>query len=125
MLFLVSSCSTVVPVQKPPEPIKNQFKAVWNEVTSDPLNQLPQDKISFNKLVQGGKNIILEDSKRTLNERANILKPFDKLAHPNGICFKGTWNIHADTKYSGYFKKDSKALIIVRASTAMSNTKQG
>ncbi len=125
MLFGVSGCSTTVPVQKPPEPIKNQFQAVWNEITRDALNQLPQDTISFNKLVQGGKNIILGSSRRTLNERANVLKSFDKLAHPNGICFKGTWNIHADTKYGGYFKKDSKALILVRASTAMSNTKQG
>jgi hypothetical protein len=53
------------------------------------------------------------------------LQPFNKLAHPNGVCFKGVWRIHTDNKYSGYFKKDKKALIIVRASTAMSNTRQG
>ena len=125
LMFLLVGCSTGVPVQKGPEPIQNQFQAVWKEVASDEVTQLPQERISFNKLVKGGKDVILGDSIRTLNQRANILKSFDKLAHPNGICFAGTWNINADSKYSGYFKKDSKALIIVRASTAMSNTKRG
>lgn len=50
---------------------------------------------------------------------------FNKLAHPNGICFKGQWEIDTDNKYSGYFKKNSKGLIIVRASTALSNTRRG
>ncbi len=125
LMFLLAGCSSGVPVQKGPESIKNQFQAVWKAVTSDEVTQLPQDRISFNKLVKGGKDVILGNSRRTLKERANILKSFDKLAHPNGICFAGTWNIYADSKYSGYFKKDSKALMIVRASTAMSNTKRG
>ena len=121
----VTSCSTTIPARKPPEIVKNQFQAVWDQVTIDAVDKLPQDTVSFRKLVSGGKNIILGDARRTLDEHANILKPFNKLAHPNGVCFKGTWNITADTKYSGYFKKNSKALIIVRASTAMSNTRQG
>ena len=125
MLLAVTACSATVPDQKPPGNVKNQFQAVWGEVTKDPLNKLPQDTVSFKKLVAKGKNIILGNSIRTLKEHANILKPFDKLAHPNGVCFKGVWNIHADNKYSGYFKKDSKGLIIVRASTALSNTRRG
>lgn len=125
MLFTVSACSSTVPTQKPPANIQNQFQAVWNEVKKDPLNKLPQDSVSFNKLFSKGKNVILGNSQRTLKERANILQPFDKLAHPNGVCFKGVWNIHADNKYSGYFQKDSKGLIIVRASTALSNTRAG
>ncbi len=125
MLLGVTACSKTVPDQKPTMYIKNQFQAVWNEVTKDPLNVLPQDTVSFKKLVSKGKNIILGNSRRTLKEHANILQPFDKLAHPNGVCFKGVWNIHTDTKYSGYFKKNSTGLIIVRASTAMSNTRRG
>lgn len=119
------NCATTAPAQKPPELVSNQFQAIWDQVEIDIVDKLPQDKVSFKKLSSRGKNIILGDAKRTLDEHANILKPFDKLAHPNGICFKGTWSIHANSKYSGYFKKNSKALIIVRASTAMSNTRQG
>jgi len=124
LLFQLTSCTTV-PAHTLSKSINNQFQSVWDELTTDVVDTLPQDKVSYGKLVSAGKNIILGDARRTLDEHANILKPFNKLAHPNGICFKGTWNIHSDNKYSGYFKKNSKALIIVRASTAMSNTRRG
>jgi len=104
---------------------KNSFQEVWNEVISDPLKTLPQDKISFGKLFTWSRNIILEDAKRTLKDRADIREPFDKLAHPNGICLKGIWSIHHENPYSGYFKNSSQALIIARASSAMSNTHRG
>ncbi len=104
---------------------KNQFQAVWNVVKSNPYKTLPQTEVSFSKLFTWKKNIILEDAKRTLKSRADILPPFEKLAHPNGICFKGIWSIEKLNGYSGYFKKGSQALIIVRISSAMSNTKQG
>lgn len=105
--------------------IENQFQAVWNEVSSDPYSVLPQNRVSFGKLFNWSKNIILDNAKRTLEERKNILEPFEKLAHPNGICLEGLWEIEKDNSYSGYFKKGSKALIIARASSAMSNTKRG
>ena len=125
VLFGIASCTTITPARVPPPTVSNQFQAVWNEVTIDPVDKLPQDRISFRKLASKGKNIILGDATRTLDEKANVLQPFDKLAHPNGICFKGVWSIDVDNKYSGYFKKNSKALIIARASAAMSNTKRG
>ncbi len=106
-------------------PIENQFEAVWSEVASDPYVKLPQNRVSFGKLFSWSRNIILDNAKRTLEDRANILEPFEKLAHPNGICLKGFWEIEKDNSYSGYFKKGSKALIIARASSAMSNTKRG
>ncbi|MEA1953949.1 MAG: hypothetical protein U9O24_06120 [Campylobacterota bacterium] len=104
---------------------QNSFQDVWSQVASDPLNVLPQDKVSFGKLSSWGKNIILEDANRTLQEHADILPYFDKLAHPNGICLKGYWEIYEENPYSGYFKNRSKALIIARASSALSNTKSG
>lgn len=103
----------------------HSFQDIWNQVTSDPLTTLPQDKVSFFKLFSWGKDIILEDSIRTLNDHSDILEPFDKLAHPNGICLKGVWEIHSENRYSGYFKKGSKALVIARASSALSNTRSG
>jgi hypothetical protein len=104
---------------------QNSFQDVWHQIISDPYTALPQDTVAYGKLFTWKRNIILEDSKRTLEEHADILAPFDKLAHPNGICLKGFWNIHTENPYSGYFKRDSKALIIVRASSAMSNTHRG
>jgi len=123
-LFQLSGCTTA-PAQAPPAVINNQFQAVWEQVNSGIVERLPQQTVSFGKLFSGGKDIILGNSRRTLDEHANIIPTFNKLAHPNGICFKGVWNIQQQNKYSGYFKKNSKALIIVRASTALSSTRRG
>jgi hypothetical protein len=127
IFFLLTACATTAPVKTPvnAKAINNQFQSVWKQVTSDPVKKLPQDKVSYSRLFSGGKDIITRNSRRTLDTHANILPSFNKLAHPNGVCLKGVWNIYADNKYSGYFKKNSKALIIVRASSAMSNTRRG
>jgi hypothetical protein len=124
--IVIMSCATTPPPVSKNEPqrMRSQFQEVWNQITSDKLVKLPQDKVSFDKLFSDGKSIIQGRANRTLKDHADIIKPFDKLAHPNGVCFKGIWNIHASSKYSGYFKKNTKGLIIVRASTAMSNTRQ-
>jgi len=101
------------------------FKEVWNQVKSDPYEELPQTEVSYFKLSNSKENVILKDARRTLSDRNDILEPFEKLAHPNGICFSGVWEIDTPNIYSGYFKQGSRALVIVRASTALSNTKSG
>jgi hypothetical protein len=101
---------------------KMSFSEVWNQVESDRLDILPQNEVSYSKLSLDGEDTILKDSLRTLNEDADIIEYFDKLAHPNGVCFRGVWEIDTQNIYSGYFKQNTKALIIARASTALSNT---
>lgn len=127
ILLVVNGCTNEIPIKNTTlnTPEKHSFQDVWREVTSDPLTALPQNTVSFTKLFTFTKNIILDDAKRTLVERRDIIEPFDKLAHPNGVCLKGLWKIHKDNPYSGYFKNHSKALIIARASTALSKTKRG
>ena len=101
----------------------SSFEDVWTQVKSDPYEKLPQVEVSYFKL--SGECGISQSAVRTLNEDADLLEPFEKLAHPNGICFKGVWKIDVSNPYGGYFKKGSEALIIARASTAMSNTQSG
>jgi len=105
--------------------VAKQFKSLWDTVTSDPLETLPQNEVSYGSLSTLFRNIILEDAQRTLSNHADILPRFDKLAHPNGICLKGLWEINTKNSYSGYFKEGSQALVVARASSAMSNTKRG
>ena len=50
---------------------------------------------------------------------------YRRLLHPNGICLTGVWEITADTPYSGYFSKGSRALIVGRYSTCCSETRRG
>ncbi len=122
IIFTITGCSKEVKMETIQTAQNYSFQKVWNEVNSDPLKDLPQNSVSFAKLSSSTENLILKDALRTLNSHADILEPFDKLAHPNGICFKGIWDIDTKNIYSGYFKKNSKALIIARASTALSET---
>jgi hypothetical protein len=50
---------------------------------------------------------------------------FRRLLHPNGICLTGLWEITEETRYSGYFRKDSRALLIGRYSTCCNATRRG
>lgn len=122
ILITFEACSNKIDIIKE-KPFKStSFLDIWTEVKSDPYDKLPQKKVSYFKLSNSNKNIIINDAHRTLNDRSDLLKPFEKLAHPNGICFKGKWKIDKANIYSGYFKNKSEALIIARASTAMSHT---
>jgi len=127
ILFPFYGCSKDISTDTQNQPLtQHTFQAVWKEVASDPYKTLPQESISFGKLFTFSKNIILNDAKRTLSEQSDIRsKPFDKLAHPNGICLKGVWRITQANPYSGYFKNGTQASIIARASSAMSKTKRG
>jgi len=125
ILFTINGCTQEMPIKKQNTYKPQSFQDVWHEVTSDPLRTLPHNTVTFGKLFTFSKNIILGDAKRTLADRRDIIEPFDKLAHPNGLCLKGVWQIDKANPYSGYFKQHSKALIIARASTALSKTKKG
>ena len=110
---------------EPSEYNGTRFSRVWEQVVEDPYLSLPQYKVSARKFFDGFTNLLLENSKRTIDDKNDLLPYFDKLLHPNGICLKGTWNITQDSPYTGYFSKNSRALIIARASTALSNTQTG
>jgi len=107
------------------KPVEHQFQAVWNEVVSDSLTTLPQDTVSYSKLFDGVIDLISKNAERTLHNQEDIIEPFNKLAHPNGVCLSGIWKIDTQNPYSGQFKNGSESLVIARASTAMSETKRG
>ena len=93
-IFVVIGCSKEVTPKEEIMPTKTvNFNYLWSEISSDKLEKLPENKISFGKLFTWSKNIILDDAKRTLENHNDLLEPFDKLAHPNGICLKGIWSI--------------------------------
>ncbi len=120
LLMTIYGCSKPIDTNKTYKQNNMSFQEVWKQLTSDKLDKLPHNQTSFYKLIKN--NQIDKDAKRTLANKNDILPQFDKLAHPNGICFKGIWSIDKPTIYGGYFKQNSKALIIARASTALSNT---
>jgi len=123
VLLIFSGCATKAEVIKETNVTRVlSLSDIWSSLTSDKLKKLPQNEVSYFKLTNEQKNSILNDARRTLSSHADMLEPFEKLAHPNGICFKGLWEIDEQSDYSGFFKKGSKSLIVARASTALSNT---
>ncbi len=122
VILSIVGCSKEMKIEHIKIENNNTFQDIWNTVSLEPLDKLPQNKVSFIKLIFDDNNNIKHNAQRTLNDHRDIIEPFDKLAHPNGICFKGIWNIDTNNIYSGYFKKDSQALMIARASTALSAT---
>jgi hypothetical protein len=50
---------------------------------------------------------------------------YRRILHPNAVCLLGTWTISANTRYSGYFEKGRKALIVARYSTCCEETRGG
>lgn len=127
LLLSLTACSTpdIKVTKKMFIPPQKQFSAIWAKVKSDPVDKLPQATLSYAQLFSKGIDLITRDAKRTLSSHEDIIAPFNKLVHPNGVCLRGVWKINRENPYSGYFKKGSQALVIARASSAMSNTKRG
>ncbi len=103
----------------------SSFDEVWNQVTSDPYRKLPQYQVTLGSFFSKGKDLLTKSAKRTLKSEEDILPRFDKLLHPNGSCMKGRWIITEDTPYTGLLSKGTDALILLRASTTLTNTKRG
>jgi hypothetical protein len=99
------------------------FRDVWGQVSSDPYAALPQQEVKVSKFFTGLKDLMLENSKRTLSDQSDVLPYFEKLLHPNGICMKAAWTITELSPYTGAFRQGTKNMMIVRASTALTNTK--
>ena len=69
-------------------------------------------------------------SARSMDSKADLRwgsdrKGYRRIIAPNGICVLGSWEITADTPYSGYFRKGSRGLTIGRFSSDGNETKRG
>jgi len=102
-----------------------RVRDVWTEIKSNPYRTLPQESVSVTKFFSWGTNLLEQSAKRTIADESDVLPRFDKLVHPNGICLKGTWNMTEPSPYTGYFEQGKQAVVIARASTALSDTQRG
>jgi hypothetical protein len=59
---------------------------------------------------------LLHDSGRTLDSTEDILPPFKRLLHPNGVCLAGEWIIERNNPYSGVYRPGSRCPIVARIS---------
>lgn len=110
----------------------NPYQKIWGAEDAPPM---PLYEVTFGSVIKGllspGRPWrILQAVERTLDSDADLRwgsdgKGFRRLLHPNGVCLTGLWEITEETGYSGYFKKNSKALIIGRYSTCCTDSRRG
>jgi hypothetical protein len=105
--------------------VGSRLSDVWGVVSSDPYATLPHQAVTLGSMFGFLDDKILDASNRTLSDQNDILNPFQKLLHPNGLCLSGTWSITEPTPYTGYFRQGSRGLFIGRASTALTATEAG
>ncbi|MEM7534766.1 MAG: hypothetical protein AAF639_21485 [Chloroflexota bacterium] len=107
----------------------NPYQPVWNGA-----GHLPRYDVTLGSVVSGlypfsSGYKFKQAATRTLASHADLRwgqdnQGFRRIVHPNGIILNGEWAIHEETEYSGYFKKDSRGLVIARYSTCCTNTKR-
>ena len=77
-----------------------------------------------------GPDLMRQASARVIDSQADLRwgadrKGYRRIIAPNGICVLGSWEITADTPYTGYFKKGAQGLTIARFSSDGNETKRG
>ena len=110
----------------------NPYQEVWGRAGEPPL---PVYSVSLPSALRGilplGSPYFFRQAvARAVDSRADLRwgtdrKGFRRIIHPNGICLIGSWEISEETPYSGYFHKDSRALVIGRYSTCCAATQRG
>jgi hypothetical protein len=109
----------------------NGYYLVWRGPEEPPL---PIYEISLGRTLMGiGRYWYFQHAaRRTVDTFADLRwgvdrKGFRRIAHPNGVCLTGTWEIDADaaTNYSGYFAAGRRGLIVARYSCCCNETRSG
>jgi hypothetical protein len=112
--------------------LANPYQRIWGGAGEPPL---PVHQVTLRNMlrgiVPGGRAYAFRQAtERTVDSHADLRwgpdrKGFRRIVHPNGICLTGQWQITEDTPYSGYFRKDSRAVMVGRYSTCCTETRRG
>jgi hypothetical protein len=110
----------------------NPYQQVWGR---DGQPALPTYKVTLSSVLRGILSLrkgylFRQATERAVDSHADLRwgpdrKGFRRLLHPNGVCLTGLWEITEETKYSGYFAKGSRALVVGRYSTCCTETRRG
>ena len=110
----------------------NPYQHVWG-IEGAP--HLPCYRVTLSSVLRGilpfGKRYLFRQAiERTVDSHADLRwgeggKGFRRLLHPNGVCLTGQWEITEPTDYSGYYRKDSRGLLVARYSTCCTECRRG
>ena len=101
----------------------NPYQKIWGRDGEPPL---PHYDVTLANMLRGilpfGQPYLLRQaSERTVDSHADLRwgpdgRGFRRLTRSNGVCMTGLWEITEETAYSGYFRKNSQALVAGRYS---------
>ena len=110
----------------------NPYQKVWGRAGEPPL---PVYAVTLTGVLRGAlptRSAIFfrQAVARAVDSRADLRwgndrRGFRRIIHPNGVCLTGSWDIVGDPPYTGYFRKDSRALVVARYSTCCTETRRG
>jgi len=110
----------------------NPYQPVWGGADQPPLPVYDVTLLDVLRgiLPFGAPYLFRQAVARAVDSRADLRwgpdrKGFRRIIHPNGVCLTGLWEISADSPYTGYFCKSSRALVIARYSTCCKETRRG
>jgi hypothetical protein len=97
--------------------------AAWDYLTAVPYQRLPRHRVTYGSFFSRmGENLLVRDSRRTIESADHFIPPQRKLLFPNGICLRGEWRIDQHPyRYTGYFAPGSRGVLIGRAAVSLSN----
>ena len=106
------------------------FESLRAALLSDPYSEVPTYEVGRHLFGPKGDkedNRLRQAATRTLTVPDDLIEfpQGQKIFQPNGICFTGRWRITEPSSYSGYFAQGSEALVVVRASVSLGNTRAG
>ncbi len=110
----------------------NPYQKVWGAAGEPPMPIYGVSLVSALRgvLPTGSPYFFHQAVARTVDSSADLRwgtdrKGFRRIIHPNGVCLTGLWEIFEQTPYSGYFQRDSRALVVGRYSTCCKETRRG
>ena len=110
----------------------NPYQRVWGREAepSLPVHLVTLGAVLRGLLPFGGPYLFRKASERTVDSHADLRwgvnrKGYRRILHPNGVCLTGQWRITEESEYSGYFAKNSNALVVARYSTCCTETRRG
>jgi hypothetical protein len=108
----------------------NPYQKVWRGDSPMPRYEVRLAQFLKGILPFAGPYIFRKAVERAVDSHADLRwgkddAGFLRLLHPNGVCLTGFWEITEPNRYSGYFRKGSKALAIGRYSTCCTETRRG
>ena len=108
---------------------RSRFERLKTTIFEQPYATLPTYKVKRKHFGPSGdhdQNKLLQAARRTFDESADLIEfeTGQKLLNANGICFSGRWQINHRSPFTGLYQKSTDVPVIVRASVALSGTRQ-